>query len=115
MAAKCVNCGKSAGYGHAVSHSKVRLNRKFMPNLQKLRVLQNGRSIRVKLCGSCIKRLKKDNHLGSFTRIKYYQKEESVKQPKKPTVVKKPVEETEKINRQASEKAMNLEDIIGKK
>ena len=34
MAKRCAICGKSPQYGHNVSHSKVRTNRRFLPNLQ---------------------------------------------------------------------------------
>jgi len=36
MAKKCEICGKGPQYGHNVSHSKVRTNRRFLPNLQTL-------------------------------------------------------------------------------
>ena len=34
MARRCEICGKGPQYGHNVSHSKVRTNRRFLPNLQ---------------------------------------------------------------------------------
>lgn len=54
-----------------VSHAKNRLKRFFLPNLQQLKVLQNGALVRVVLCTSCIKRLKKDGHLRNFFLKKY--------------------------------------------
>lgn len=45
--------------GHRVSHAKNRSNRAFMPNIQKKRIMVDGRLLRVKLCTNCIKTLKK--------------------------------------------------------
>lgn len=66
MAARCDNCNKGRDVGHNVSHAKNRTRRLFRPNLQKLRVLKDGISLRVKFCTSCIQRLKKDGHVGVF-------------------------------------------------
>ena len=79
MAFKCDNCGKSRSMGHRVSHAKNRTNRAFKPNIQKKRILVDGRFVRMKLCANCLKTLKKvkkakvakestvpqDNHLQS--------------------------------------------------
>ncbi len=70
MAYKCENCHKGKEHGHMVSHAKNRLARLFLPNLQKLKVLRNGITIRVKFCTSCIKRLRKDGRIGSFALAK---------------------------------------------
>ena len=59
MAFKCDNCGKSRDMGHRVSHAKNRTNHAFMPNIQMKRIMVDGKSIRAKLCTSCIKTLKK--------------------------------------------------------
>lgn len=45
--------------GHNVSHSKVRTNRRFMPNLQAATVMKNGRAMRQRLCTRCIRTLSK--------------------------------------------------------
>ncbi|MCS7221252.1 MAG: 50S ribosomal protein L28 [Anaerolineae bacterium] len=57
--AKCERCGKSPQFGHNVSHSKRRTNRKFMPNIQRATVIENGRAKRMYLCAKCIKTLQK--------------------------------------------------------
>lgn len=57
--AKCERCGKGPQFGHNVSHSKRRTNRKFMPNIQRATVIENGRAKRMYLCAKCIKTLQK--------------------------------------------------------
>lgn len=59
MAFKCDNCGRGISWGHRVSHAKNRTNHKFMPNIQKKRIMVDGRFVRVKLCTNCIKTLHK--------------------------------------------------------
>lgn len=56
MARKCHVCGKGPGVGNNVSGSNNRTKRRFNPNLQKVRILDDdGRVKRVKVCTSCIK------------------------------------------------------------
>lgn len=56
MARICHVCGKGPGTGHNVSHSNNRTKRRFLPNLQKIRILDDdGKVKRVKVCTSCIK------------------------------------------------------------
>jgi large subunit ribosomal protein L28 len=95
MAQRCENCGRGVGYGHAVSHAKVRLKRLFKPNLQKLKVFKNGRVLRVRFCTSCIKRLKNFGHIGLFNVYKYI-----------PKAVKEKVKKAEKV-----EKAEGVEKV----
>lgn len=59
MAFKCDNCGKSREMGHRVSHAKNRTNHAFMPNIQRKRIMVDGKYIRAKLCTNCIKTLRK--------------------------------------------------------
>ncbi len=59
MAFKCDNCGKKQSLGHRVSHAKNRTNHAFLPNIQKKRIMVDGKSVRLKLCTNCIKTLKK--------------------------------------------------------
>ncbi len=59
MAFKCDNCGKGIMWGHRVSHAKNRTNRVFRPNIQKKRIMVDGRFIRAKLCTNCIKLFRK--------------------------------------------------------
>ncbi len=55
MAKRCEICGKGPLAGHHVSHSNNRTPRRWLPNLQKIRVLVNGTAQRMKVCTSCIK------------------------------------------------------------
>ena len=55
MAKRCEKCGKGPMSGHNVSHSKVRTNRRFMPNLQVATVQVQGRSVKARLCTRCIR------------------------------------------------------------
>jgi large subunit ribosomal protein L28 len=55
MSQRCDRCGKSPMSGNNVSHSKVRTRRRFMPNLQPARVLQDGRLVRATLCTRCLR------------------------------------------------------------
>lgn len=56
MARVCYVCGKGPGTGNNVSHANNRTKRRWLPNLQKVRILDDDGSIRrVKVCTSCIK------------------------------------------------------------
>ncbi|HLA39760.1 MAG TPA: 50S ribosomal protein L28 [Candidatus Glassbacteria bacterium] len=55
MAKVCEVCGKKPGAGHSVSHANNRTKRRFMPNLQRIRVKVNGRSQRMSVCTRCIR------------------------------------------------------------
>jgi large subunit ribosomal protein L28 len=55
MAKRCENCGKGPMSGHNVSHSKVRTNRRFMPNLHVATMLLKGRPVKARLCTRCIR------------------------------------------------------------
>ena len=55
MARRCAICGKGPQYGHHVSHSKVRTNRRFQPNLQVGLVMVEGRQVRARVCTRCLR------------------------------------------------------------
>ncbi|MDO4594357.1 MAG: 50S ribosomal protein L28 [Tissierellia bacterium] len=55
MSKKCVVCGKSTKFGNTVTFSHRRLNRKFAPNIHKVKVLINGTPKRVNVCANCLK------------------------------------------------------------
>jgi large subunit ribosomal protein L28 len=55
--ARCDLCGKTTTFGHNRSFSMRATNRAFRPNLQRVRVLENGQLVRKTLCAKCIKRL----------------------------------------------------------
>ena len=67
----CYHCGKGSIYGRSHTHHRgvaggrwkkraPKTQRIFEPNLQKTEIIENGKTIRVKLCTKCIKRVKKD-------------------------------------------------------
>jgi large subunit ribosomal protein L28 len=55
MARRCAICGKSPAAGRSLSHSHIRSRRRFLPNLQRVRVLLNGVARRVNVCTTCLK------------------------------------------------------------
>jgi large subunit ribosomal protein L28 len=55
--ARCENCGKTTSFGNRRSFSMKATRRKFKPNLQKVKVMENGRLVKKTLCTKCIKRL----------------------------------------------------------
>ncbi len=55
MAKVCEICGKKPVVGYNVSHAHNRTKKRWYPNLQKVRTLQNGQTHRIKVCTSCIK------------------------------------------------------------
>jgi large subunit ribosomal protein L28 len=57
--AKCEICGKGPLFGHNVSHSKRRTNRRWLPNIQTARLEIDGRVRKVKLCTRCLRTLHK--------------------------------------------------------
>ncbi len=46
MAKVCHSCGKGPAFGQSRSHSMVATKRRFDPNLQKVRIVENGRKLR---------------------------------------------------------------------
>ena len=54
MARQCAICGKRPGTGHAVSHSAVKTRRRFLPNLQRVRVIVDGAPRRLTVCTTCL-------------------------------------------------------------
>ena len=55
MAAVCDICGKTPGFGKRVSFSHKRSNRRWNPNIQRVRALVDGTPRRLNACTSCIK------------------------------------------------------------
>lgn len=55
MAGKCDVCGKQQGTGNLVSHSNIKTRRRWRPNIQRVRVLVDGRPRRLYVCTSCLK------------------------------------------------------------
>lgn len=68
---KCYHCGKSILFGRTHTHHRgvaggrwkkraPKVQRIFKPNLQKVEIIESGKTKRVLLCAKCIKRVKKD-------------------------------------------------------
>ena len=55
MPQMCEICGKSPVAGHRVSHANNIPNRKFRPNLRKVRAAVPGGSKRVTVCTRCLR------------------------------------------------------------
>ena len=55
MARVCEICGKTPIRGHNVSHANNKTKRMWLPNLQRVRVLRDGRVVRMRVCAKCIK------------------------------------------------------------
>jgi len=56
VASVCDVCGKGPGFGHNVSHSHRRTNRRWNPNIQTVRTpAGGGNTKKLNVCTSCIK------------------------------------------------------------
>lgn len=55
MARICDVCGKRPQVGNKVSHAHNKSKRRWMPNLQRVRVLREGRVRRLLACTACIR------------------------------------------------------------
>jgi len=56
MSKRCEICGKGPIYGHNVSHANNKTKRRWLPNLQKVRALIDGKPKKIRVCTSCIKK-----------------------------------------------------------
>jgi large subunit ribosomal protein L28 len=55
MSRKCEICGKGPVTGCNVSHANNHTMRRWLPNLKNVKVVENGQTIRKKVCTTCIK------------------------------------------------------------
>ncbi|TVR65229.1 MAG: 50S ribosomal protein L28 [Gemmatimonadales bacterium] len=56
MARVCYVCGKRPSTGNRVSHANNKTKRRWLPNLQTVRIVDaDGERRRVRVCTSCIK------------------------------------------------------------
>lgn len=55
VARVCAICGKGPQFGHNISHSHRVTNRRFNPNLQKMRIQQAGKVRRAYVCTRCLR------------------------------------------------------------
>ncbi len=59
MSARCEVCKRTPQYGHRVSHSTRRTNRRFLVNVQHRRLEINGRMQQVNICTRCLRTMVK--------------------------------------------------------
>ena len=55
MANFCYVCNKGPATGNRVSNANNKRKRRFMPNLQRIRIVEDGRTVRVRVCTRCLK------------------------------------------------------------
>ncbi len=55
MSAKCYICGRGPSTGNNVSHSNRRTRRWWHINLQPVRILEDGKKKKVRVCTKCIR------------------------------------------------------------
>lgn len=51
----CHVCNKGPAFGNSRSHSRVATKRRFDPNLQRIRINDDGTARRVYVCTRCLK------------------------------------------------------------
>lgn len=51
---RCYVCDKGVSFGNNVSHANNKTRRTWKPNLQVVRILQEGKTIKVKACTRCL-------------------------------------------------------------
>ncbi len=56
MARVCDICGKGKQVGNNVSHANNKTKREWLPNLQMVRIVKNGSTVKAKVCTKCIKK-----------------------------------------------------------
>jgi len=55
MSRVCDICGKGALIGYSVSHAHNKTKKRWRPNLQSVRCLKGGQTVRIRACTNCIK------------------------------------------------------------
>jgi len=55
MSKECYVCKKSVTAGNTVSHANNHTKRVFKPNLQKVRIVENGTPKKVLVCTKCLR------------------------------------------------------------
>ena len=64
MAKVCEICGRRVQVGNRVSHANNRTKRRFLPNIQKVRVITaSGRVRKINVCVRCLKSGKVQKYL----------------------------------------------------
>jgi large subunit ribosomal protein L28 len=55
MSRVCDICGKRPQVGYKVSHAHNKSKKLWLPNLQRVKTVQNGQTKRIKVCTGCLK------------------------------------------------------------
>ena len=55
MAQICKLCGKGTQLGNQISHAHNVSRREWRPNLQTVRAVVDGRTVRIKVCTRCLR------------------------------------------------------------
>ena len=55
MSKVCEICGKKPHVGYNVSHAHNKTKKRWYPNLQRVRTMENGQTKRIRVCTRCIK------------------------------------------------------------
>ncbi len=55
MSRVCDICGKGRQLGYSVSHAHNKTRKQWIPNLQKVKAIKDGRTMRIRVCTECIK------------------------------------------------------------
>lgn len=55
MSKVCDICGKGRQLGYSVSHAHNKTRKQWIPNLQKVKAIKDGRTMRIRVCTECIK------------------------------------------------------------
>jgi large subunit ribosomal protein L28 len=55
MSKICDICGKTSSLGCNVSHAHNKTRKRWYPNLQKVKAIRDGQSVRLRVCTTCIK------------------------------------------------------------
>jgi large subunit ribosomal protein L28 len=58
MSRVCELCGKGPSYGNRVSHSNRKSRRRWLPNLQQVSLLLQGKRKSVRACTRCLRSYK---------------------------------------------------------
>ena len=59
MRSRCDICGKGTAFGHNVSHSHHKTNRRWLPNIQKTTIVIDGYPRKLHVCTRCMRTAQK--------------------------------------------------------
>ncbi len=55
MSRVCDICGKKPVVGYSVSHAHNKTKKRWYPNLQSVKCIREGQTVRIRACTACIK------------------------------------------------------------